>query len=556
MKRVVIYARVSTSAQDTQSQVNDLQKHADKEGLEIVKIYKDEISGLKSIDERKELLDMVDFVISNKIDMVLVWEISRLSRKTKITLEIIDRLSEKKINLYIHKDRQNTLNQDGTVNHNTTLLISILSSIANVEATITKERSKRGLREAAEKSHFSGKFIPYGYKKEGKKLIINEDEIELINKIFDLYIEGNGTQKIANYLNDKKITTRFNNVLTKSFKLKGGLIKNPEDFKFVDGTIYSILKNPIYKGFKRFKNDLIYLPNLQIIDENKWDKVTLMLKSHSSKKGINSKFFYPLQNIKIICGVCGKNYFPHKRTNGKDNRYICLSKRYKEECNNIGIGIDKLNDVAWFIIRRTDLIKQIEKSIENNDLTKQIEKLNDELKLKLKDDNNVTKQVGFLIDNINDNPEFIEVFQKKLNVLKSEKNNLKIEIDELSNRIMILKEDLKIQSDLNEYLRRVKKDAHTMKDYLYKIIKSITIYPCNNEPLLSNISNDKNVYIEFLLYSSIIPVGVIVSHYSINKVIRITKGEYNKEKMMIVRKKDDLENRIEIFSKTMSGLIN
>ena len=61
--------------------------------------------------------------------------------------------------------------------------------------------------------------------------------------IFHLYLKGYGTSKIANKLNQNKILTRYNKVANKINI--GGVEKNQMDFKWVDGTIYSILNKMI-----------------------------------------------------------------------------------------------------------------------------------------------------------------------------------------------------------------------------------------------------------------------------------------------------------------------
>jgi len=74
MKRVVIYARVSTLNQDYQRQINDLTDFAKRNDMIIDCVFAEKVSGTKRQEERPELLKMIDYVNSNKIEKVLVSE--------------------------------------------------------------------------------------------------------------------------------------------------------------------------------------------------------------------------------------------------------------------------------------------------------------------------------------------------------------------------------------------------------------------------------------------------------------------------------------------------
>ena len=99
-------------------------------------------------------------------------------------------------------------------------------------------------------------------------------------------------------------------------------------------------------GERKYKTE--YFKSPIIIDKNTFEKVQLLLQSRDNKKDINRK--YP--NIfkgKIQCGntKCGLTYAMHKRASGKDNAYRCLSKRYRTDCDNPSINIDKLNNAVY-----------------------------------------------------------------------------------------------------------------------------------------------------------------------------------------------------------------
>ena len=90
MNKIVIFARVSTSVQDYERQVNELTAIAQRNNWSIESIFCEKISGAKKNAERKELSRMVDYVQAHNINKVVVTELSRLGRDTLQVLEVIE----------------------------------------------------------------------------------------------------------------------------------------------------------------------------------------------------------------------------------------------------------------------------------------------------------------------------------------------------------------------------------------------------------------------------------------------------------------------------------
>jgi DNA invertase Pin-like site-specific DNA recombinase len=89
-------------------------------------------------------MKMVQFVEANQIDKVLVTELSRLGRDTLQVLEVIELLNSKGISLYIQNYGIETLTAEGKVNAMSQFLITILSEIARIERSTTRERVYSG----------------------------------------------------------------------------------------------------------------------------------------------------------------------------------------------------------------------------------------------------------------------------------------------------------------------------------------------------------------------------------------------------------------------------
>ena len=80
MMKTVIFARVSTSVQEYDRQVNELTAFANGNGWVVEAVFAEKVSGAKANNERTELLNMISYVEANHIDKVLVTELSRLGR--------------------------------------------------------------------------------------------------------------------------------------------------------------------------------------------------------------------------------------------------------------------------------------------------------------------------------------------------------------------------------------------------------------------------------------------------------------------------------------------
>ena len=146
MVKTVIFARVSTSSQEYERQVNELMALANGNTWSVEAIFAEKVSGAKSNSERAELIRMVNYIESNHIDKVLVTELSRLGRDTLQVLEVIEMLNGKGISLYIQNYNIETLTKEGKVNAMSQFLITILAEVARMERKTIRERAESGYK--------------------------------------------------------------------------------------------------------------------------------------------------------------------------------------------------------------------------------------------------------------------------------------------------------------------------------------------------------------------------------------------------------------------------
>ena len=142
--KVVLYARVSTSAQDYTRQITELRKYAKKQNYEIVKEFSEKISGGKKIEERAAIKELLDFVQDNKVEKVLVYECSRLSRRQLDFLSIIEQLTEARVSLYVLQNGLETLLPDGRPSPLASLVLGVISEFNSLEKNLIRARMASG----------------------------------------------------------------------------------------------------------------------------------------------------------------------------------------------------------------------------------------------------------------------------------------------------------------------------------------------------------------------------------------------------------------------------
>jgi DNA invertase Pin-like site-specific DNA recombinase len=173
--KVVIYARVSTNSQDYKRQTEELIEFSKKNNYDVVNIFEEKISGGKTNEERPQLMEMINFIKSNKIDKVLCWELSRLGRNTIEVLKTIQLLNENCISLYIKNHHIETLNDKCEVNPMSQFLIQILTSVSEMEKTQIRQRIKSGYDSFRKNGGKVGR--KDGFKKNNETLLTEHKDI-------------------------------------------------------------------------------------------------------------------------------------------------------------------------------------------------------------------------------------------------------------------------------------------------------------------------------------------------------------------------------------------
>lgn len=183
--KAIIYARVSTAGQDYDRQLAELRQYADRMGYDVVKTFSEKISGAKKVEERQAMTELLNYVEVNKVDKVLIYECSRLSRRAVDFLSIIEIFNEKKISLYIHQNGLETLLPNGKINPIATLVLGILAQFNSMERSLIRSRMESGYNNYRNNGGVVGRKT--GYRKTSEQMKEEyAEEIRLLKKGYSL----------------------------------------------------------------------------------------------------------------------------------------------------------------------------------------------------------------------------------------------------------------------------------------------------------------------------------------------------------------------------------
>lgn len=147
--KVCQFLRVSTFSQSTSRQQEELNTLCVKNNWDVVRTIEEIGSGAKKNKDRESIYELLALADSGRINKVVVHEMSRLGRTTAQSLQLIEKLSEKQVSVYEYQRNIETLNDDGTPNLVSELILSVLASVSRMERGELVSRIKSGMRSAA-----------------------------------------------------------------------------------------------------------------------------------------------------------------------------------------------------------------------------------------------------------------------------------------------------------------------------------------------------------------------------------------------------------------------
>ncbi len=339
--RVAAYCRVSTSQSQQQSSYQTQKKYyesliSEKENWSLVSIYADEgISGT-STTNRSSFNQMIEDCENRLVDKIITKSVTRFARNTIDTLTTVRKLKQLGISVLFEKENLDTADETSEV------MLSVLATVAQEESL----NISMNMRWSVQKRMKSGEWMPssiaYGYTNSNDTIIPVFPEAKIVKDIFKMYLNGSGSQKIADVLNGKKI------------------VPPKTADKWNSNTIRWILKNPIYVGrivgqktfttekipFKRKANKgevakVHYLNNHEsIVSEVVFGKVQQISQFYNEEKGnsTNNSVDYTVRNAlsgKVKCRYSGITLKKAIANCNKPNEYIVY--RTSNSKNHMGI---------------------------------------------------------------------------------------------------------------------------------------------------------------------------------------------------------------------------
>ncbi len=205
--KVAAYCRVSTLLDNQEGSFQNQREHYEavirsNPEWEYAGVFLENgLSGTKA-ESRPELQRVLDACKAGQINLILTKSISRFSRNTTDCLTMVRELTALGVDIWFEKEGIHT----GTMESE--FMLSIMACLAEDESRSISNNLKWGLRRRFQAGTYKPKEAPYGFRREGTDYVIIPEEAEVVKRIFDWYLEGDGTRRITNELNRIGIKSR------------------------------------------------------------------------------------------------------------------------------------------------------------------------------------------------------------------------------------------------------------------------------------------------------------------------------------------------------------
>ena len=431
--RVGIYTRLSQERREEwrnksysiESQIEICQEYAKKENMTLVKVYTDyEYSGTNF--DRPGYIEMMDDVRSGFINCIIIRDLSRLGREHLEMGRLVDKvfpfLGVRFVSVI------DKIDTEKGIDAKLSFEILIKNLINDMYAKDISHKIKTSRQVHARQGFFIGSNPPFGYKvvkkDGGRKLEPDEISMKVVQRIFNMYVDGVNTLKIAKELNEENIAT------SSAYNKTGNIMREPGEPQWRKGTIANMLRQRVYTGClvqgtkenvqgkksghyrQKPKDEWIVVENAheaiiseevfniaqEILDNNK-DKSEFKITRHDMKRDPINKYkgviFDANTNLLLIrkgekSNKKNAKFYYYKFTN-EENNGILLETPYISimESDLDNLVINKLRNVLSIDVsgkdckdRITDICKMRIEVVERNrqSISLKISKLNSDLK--------------------------------------------------------------------------------------------------------------------------------------------------------------------------------
>ena len=219
--------------------------------------------------ERPALKRLLADVAANRINVIVVYKVDRLTRSLADFAKIVETFDAKGASFVSVTQQFNTTTSMGR------LTLNILLSFAQFEREVTGERIRDKIAASKKKGMWMGGLVPLGYDLEDRKLVPNPKEVALVSKIFSLYLELGCVRKLAERLDREEIRSKV--WITRTGARLGGAT-------FARGALYNLLRNRLYIGAIRHRDQWYAGEHKGIVPRSLWDRVQAQLNNNLRKR--------------------------------------------------------------------------------------------------------------------------------------------------------------------------------------------------------------------------------------------------------------------------------
>lgn len=267
--------------------------------------------------ERPALKELFSDIRAGLVDMVVVYKIDRLSRSLFDFAKIVELFEKHEVSFVSVTQSFNTSTSMGK------LMLNILLSFAQFEREVTSERIRDKVAASKKLGIWMGGYPLLGYDVKNRKLVINEEEAEIVKTAFEQFEISESCTMVVDLLNKKGFRTK---VRAHANRHCGGKLFSAKEVR-------KMLTNPYYKGYVTHKGEIYKGEHQSIIDEKVWDHIQTIFRKIDSnqRKSYNSSTPSFLKGI-FKCEKCGTAMTPSFAYNhGLRYRYYTCSNHIRHK---------------------------------------------------------------------------------------------------------------------------------------------------------------------------------------------------------------------------------
>ncbi|ANY19606.1 DNA-invertase hin [Tsuneonella dongtanensis] len=216
--------------------------------------------------ERPGLRRLLADIAAQKIDIVVVYKVDRLTRSLLDFSKLVEAFDKAEVSFVSVTQSFNTTTSMGR------LTLNMLLSFAQFEREVTAERIRDKIAASKARGMWMGGVPPIGYRPDGRSLAIVDDHASIIRRIFERYLSLGSVRLLAEEFVSEGIEVPART--TGSGRHIGGR-------PFSRGQIYHVLVNPVYVGEIHHRGKVYLANHTPIIDRETWEQVQLSLKENT-----------------------------------------------------------------------------------------------------------------------------------------------------------------------------------------------------------------------------------------------------------------------------------